>query len=140
MQDDLLDILVHMYAQVKIILQLGVAAENPYLTTQIITFVLQAICNTRNFEEGCRNWHTRPTVDKTWQNFKDYFEDERTSLHQVQRITMRSIALHQVSFLASQVLDEAKEVKTSVRKTLLLLAEDHENDDAPEKNRAIFAR
>ena len=51
---------------------------------------------------------------------------------------MRSTALHQASFLAAQVLDEMKDVKTSVQESLLLLAEDNKHNGTHLDNMANF--
>ena len=138
MQYNLIDLLVTMYAKVEELQQLGIAAGNPYLNKHIIKFVLRVIWNTRNFEEGMKYWHKRTRIENTWQHFKDHFEDKHTSLHIVRGTTMRSTAFHQASFLAAQVLNEVKDVITSVKEALLLLAEDSKHDDTHLNNRAIF--
>ena len=50
-----LDLLVTMYAEVKEQERLGIAAGNPYSTTQIITFAVHEIWNTCDFEEGMKS-------------------------------------------------------------------------------------
>ena len=86
-----------------------------------------------------KKWHTRPAADKIWQDFKDYFEDKCTSLRKVRVAMMRSTAFYQTSLLAAQVLNEVKDIKTSVQESLLLLVDETDHDGAYEENRANFA-
>ena len=139
---DLLDPLVTLFSEIEDLEQLGIAANNPYTAYQLITFSLQIIKNTRDFEDGMKTWHVRPMVDKTWNNFKLHFETEHASLRRVRGTTMRSTAYHQANLLASQVLNEVKEVKTSVTEALNMLSTgvlNEENMSPPSENKANSA-
>ena len=52
---------------------------------------------------------------------------------------MRSKDPHQANLLATQVLNEVKDVKTSVQEVLLLLVEDNKHDGVHKENRENFA-
>ena len=98
--------------------------------------------NTWDFEDGMKTWHTQPNVDKTWNNFKLQFEDGHASLRRVRGTTMRSTAYHQANLLSTQVLNEVKEVKTSVTDALYMLSTNDENEEnipPPSENKANSA-
>ena len=61
-----------------------------------------------------RTCHQRPAVDKTWINFKTCFEDDHNILCRVRGATMKNTAFHQENILATQVLEEVKDVKAMV--------------------------
>ena len=103
--------------------------SNPYTPYQSITFALQIFQSSRDFEDGMKSWHVRPVLDKTWINFKLHFEIELASLRRARGTTMRSIAYHQASLLASRVIEEVKEVKTSVTEALNMLSTSMTNDE-----------
>ena len=52
MQYDLLDPLVTLFSEIEDLEQIGIAANSPYTPYQLITFALQIIKNTRDFEDG----------------------------------------------------------------------------------------
>ena len=142
MQYDLLDPLVVLFSEIEDLKQLGIAASNPYTTSQLIVFALQIIKNARDFEDGMKLWHRQPNVDKTWSNFKLHFEDEHASLRRVWGTTMRITAYHQASLLSTQVLNGVKAVKTSVINALYMLSTNDENEEnipPPSENKANLA-
>ena len=51
----------------------------PLLTVQIISFDLQIIRNTCDFEEGLKSWHIRPTIEKRGKILKNTLRTNTTA-------------------------------------------------------------
>jgi translation initiation factor 2B subunit (eIF-2B alpha/beta/delta family) len=131
---NLQDPLVTMYDAIDELERLGVAAENPYTTRQLISFGLEVLRNTREFEDGIRAWNRRPVEEKTWEAFKEHFETEHRELKSVRGKTMQSTAFHQANFIATRVLEEVQSVQNLVTEAMERLppAQDKENVPPPQ--------
>ena len=56
------------------------AANNPYSDNQKIQMGLGIVKNTNDFEVALLDWYQRPVADRTYDNFKDHFEEARDLL------------------------------------------------------------
>ena len=137
MQYNVQDPLITIYKEIEELEQLGKAANNPYLPSQLVTFALQIIKNTGDFEDSQKKWHIKTPIDKTWNNFKIHFDTEHQALRKVRGITMRSTAFHSAA-MASEIIEEIKGVKESVNIVLRAREEDQEN--TPPVHHANFTR
>jgi hypothetical protein len=57
-------------AQIEDAIALADAADAAYTQAQIVLIAYNLIFQTGMFPEACREWRRRPTVEKTWVNFK----------------------------------------------------------------------
>ena len=116
------DPLVTIYKEIEDLELLGKASNNPYLPLQLMNFALQITKNTGDFEEGQKGWHTKAATDKTWANFMKHFDQEHQALREVRGVTMRSTAFH-ANAITSEVLDEIRDIKESVRESLMMISD-----------------
>eukprot|EP00957_Ditylum_brightwellii_P177398 13512574-Ditylum_brightwellii.AAC.1 len=56
--------------------QYAADSKTPYTAQQIVTAAENAVQKTGMYKELLRRWREKPTVDKTWTNFKTFFADE----------------------------------------------------------------
>jgi hypothetical protein len=115
---NLQDPLVTLFDQVEDLKKLGDAAQMPYSEQQIINFGIQLIRNTHDFQDGLKDWYSKPLLEKTWTNFQTHFEDEYDKLRLVRGTTMQQAGFHQANFIASQVLEEVNRVQENVLQKL----------------------
>ena len=99
------DPLIIIYKEIEELEDLGQASLNPYLPSQLVTFALQIIKNTGDFEDSQKQWHTKQQADKTWQNFKVHFDTEHYALRNVRGLTMRSTAFHSATNIM-EIIDQ----------------------------------
>ena len=131
--------LVTLYDQVEDLQKLGDAANMPYTTRQIVNFGVQLIRNTHDFQDGLKTWFGKNDRDKTWMNFKLHFEEEHDRLKLIRGLTMQHAGYHHANFIASQVMNEVQDVKSSVIELLQGNEEDKENSPPPQENKANAA-
>ena len=117
------DPLITIYKEIEHLERLGKASLNPYSPSQLISFAIQVIKNTGDFEEGQKLWHAKAAVDKTWPNFMAHFDQEHQALREVRGVTMRSTAFH-ANAVTTEVLEEIRDVKESVKEALMMMQAD----------------
>ena len=128
---NLQDPLVSLFDQVEDLKKLGDAAQMPYTQQQIINFGIQLIRNTQDFQDGLKAWYSKPTLDKTWPNFKTHFEDEYDKMKLVRGTTMHQAGFHQANFIASQVMEEVHNVQNNVLQLIDKFDNNKENTAPP---------
>ena len=136
MQYNVQDPLISVYKEIEELEQLGKAALNPYSSSQLVTFALQIIKNTGDFEDSQKKWHTKAQIDKTWVNFKIHFDAEHQALRKVRGITMRSTAFHSAA-MATEIIAELQNVKETMHVALMVREQEQEN--IPPTNHANYA-
>ena len=77
------DPMVTIYRPIEHLQKLATDAGIPYSPAQILQFGLTLIRSTRDFENGLSDWNRKPTLDKTWKNFKTHFKDAQTELKEI---------------------------------------------------------
>ena len=97
------DPLITFVNEIEELARLGTAANNPYSDMQKVQIGLRIIKNTGDFEQGLREWYSRPSVEHTWQNFIDHFEEARELLRQIRGVNMQNTAFQQANFMAEEV-------------------------------------
>ena len=139
MQYNVQDPLITIYKEVEDLEDLGKASSNPYLPSQLVTFALQIIKNTGDFEDSQKKWHTKLTTDKTWSNFKIHFDAEHQALRKVRGITMRSTAFHNAA-MSTEIIEELRSVKETVNVALMTRTiEQDDRENIPPSNHANYA-
>ena len=85
-------------------------ADNEYTERQLVNIGIQIIKNTNDFERGLENWIIRPTVDKTWVNFKAHFETAHKYLTQLSGPLMKNSSfVNTANAITVSVIESVKE-------------------------------
>ena len=101
---NLQDPLVILFDKVEDITKLAQAARMPYTKAQIVNMGIQLVRNTHDFQDRLRAWLGKPEEQKTWENFKTYFEEEHDALREIRGMSMMHTGCHQVNYVADRVL------------------------------------
>ena len=88
-----------------------VADTSPYQPIQVINTAYEAMYSTGLYHESCETWDTKPDIDKTWANFKVYFQAEQTRIN---RRTAQSAGYANSNVVDSSVFNEATEAFTNL--------------------------
>ena len=72
-------------------------------------FGLQLIKNTRDFETALGEWNKRPDNQKTWELFKEHFQDAQQTLKDIRGPTMAQARFHHANHLASEIRGRLQE-------------------------------
>ena len=97
------DPMVLLYRPIEQLQKLATDAGIPYSEAQKLEFGLTLIRSTRDFETGLMNWNAKPSLDKTWENFKLHFKDAQTELKAIRGPTMQQAGYHHANMLATQL-------------------------------------
>ena len=73
-QHDITQPLVVLWNKVTYLKEVGELAKIPYSEEQLISKALRIIRNTGDFEHAIKGWYKPDAVEKTWDNFKAYFD------------------------------------------------------------------
>ena len=79
---EITDPMIVMYNEVDDLIELGIAAQNPYTDAQIVKLGIKLIKNMHDFEKGLEDWYALPGTP-TWDIFKTHFETAHTNLQRV---------------------------------------------------------
>ena len=94
----------NLFEQIKDAVYIASIAQAPFNPTQIVNTAYTLIADTNALELSCREWRRRPTIQKTWPNFKLHFaeahRDYRESTNQSQH-TFHSAHVQESSNLPS---------------------------------------
>ena len=88
-----------------------VADTSPYHPIQVINAAYESMYSTGLYHESCETWDTKPDIDKTWANFKVYFQAEQTRIN---RRTAQSAGYANSNVVDSSVFNEATEAFTNL--------------------------
>ena len=69
---------------------MGDAAQTPYLEQQLVSYALEILRATQDFQDGIKSWNRRAPALRTWANFMTHFDDEYKELLQLRGPTMHS--------------------------------------------------
>ena len=83
-----------MYDLIDDLELMGDAAQTPYSEQQLVSYALEILRATQDFQDGIKSWNRRAPALRTWANFMTHFDDEYQELLQLRTPTMRSSALH----------------------------------------------
>ena len=73
---------------------LAEAARTPYSEVQLVSFGVEILRNTHDFQDGIKSWNHLPTTNRNWTNFITHFEQEYQELLKLRGPTMQSSTLH----------------------------------------------
>jgi hypothetical protein len=87
------------------------AAESPETTAQLINIGLIIITRPSVFSNDIRNWHDKPTADKTWPNFRTHFRDaQRAIIRSLPATTTDSLGYHEQANSATSIASVVDQV------------------------------
>ena len=103
------DPMVTIYRPIEQLRKLAEIARIPYTESQIVDFGIQLIKNTRDFETALGEWNRKPDDDKTWEIFKQHFQDAQQTLKDIRGPTMAQAGYHHANHLATEIREELKD-------------------------------
>ena len=108
-----------VFDQIEELQLLAEAARTPYSDRQLVSFGVEILCNTQDFQDGIKSWNRLPAANRTWQNFITHFEQEYQELLELRGPTMQNSTLHSANAIVAQVTASVQQsVKNSVAKAL----------------------
>ena len=69
-----------LFQQIEDAVEYAEAAEAPYNDTQIVSRAYLLLLNTGMYNQACREWRRKPTVEQTWTAFKTFFAEVHRDL------------------------------------------------------------
>ena len=108
------DPMITLYSPVEKLQKLAKSAEIEYSEAQIVEIALTVIRNTHDFEKVLSEWHNKPKVDKTWDNFKDHFKKAQLELKEIRGPSMLQPGQHHANLLASKIRDDMNNRNTEM--------------------------
>ena len=101
--------IVNIFTSINEYANMADAADAPETATQLINIGLIIITRSTIFASDIRKWHSKPTVDQTWPNFKSHFKDTQKEIKRSQpAVTADTLGYHDTAntaTLVDQVLD-----------------------------------
>ena len=98
---------------------LAEAARTPYSEVQLVSFGVEILRNTHDFQDGIKSWNRLPAANRNWANFITHFEQEYQELLKLRGPTMQSSTLHSANAIVEQVKASVEQsVESSVAKAL----------------------
>ena len=91
---------IKFFNMIEDLVTLAQAANLKKSQHQIVGLGLNTIRRTGDMETGIKEWNARPTVQKTWINFKTHFNAAYRELKLIRGPTMRNTAFHQAHQVA----------------------------------------
>ena len=105
---DLQEPLILLFDDIEDFVVLCRAAKVPKTTEQIIDLTLTILKNCGVFSQALQTWRRRPTVDQTWANLKDHFDDEHQALLDTTDLTMGATSFQQANELVEAIQNDVK--------------------------------
>ena len=90
------------------------AANIPKTSNQLISYGLDIVRATGEFENALITWFNRPTAQKTWDEFKTHFTQAHTELSRVRGSTMQGSVYHQANATIAALGNEIASIRTEV--------------------------
>ena len=103
------DPMITIFRPIEQLRTLAEIAKIPYTESQIIDFGLQLIKNTKDFETALGEWNKRADENKTWELFKEHFQDAQSTLKDIRGPTMAQAGYHAANLLASEIRSELEQ-------------------------------
>ena len=63
--------------QIEVLID-DVATQVPYTPEQIVRIAFTLVENMGLYYDGAKEWRRKPDIDKTWDNFKEFFPESST--------------------------------------------------------------
>ena len=108
----------------------------PYTESQIVGFGLQLIKNTRDFEIVLGEWNRKVEQNKTWESFKEYFQNAQSTLKDIRGPTMAQSGYHHANLPASEIRNELQQNQMHMLSLIKMyheeIPDDHYIDNATE--------
>ena len=106
------------FDEIEDLRDLAVAVDNEYSRQQLVKFRIHIIKNTWEFEYELRIWYGLARSERTWDDFKTYFEAAHIILKTTRGKTMQSSSFHQANMLVEQIRTEIQSIQSSVLQAL----------------------
>ena len=95
------------------------AAGTPYSELQLVSFGVEILRKTHDFQDGIKSWNRLPITNRNWTNFITHFEQEYKELLELRGPSMQSSNLHSVNAIVQKVKESVEQsVESSVVKAL----------------------
>ena len=79
-----------VFNRIEDLLDYGEIARNAYTQIQVIAKAYNILNKTGVFKEYIKTWKRRPTVEKTWINFKTHFRQAHDELQETEDLTLQN--------------------------------------------------
>ena len=73
---DVLEPLTTVYDLIDDLELMGDAAQTPYSEQQLVSYALEILRATQDFQDGIKSWNRRAPALRTWANFMTHFDDK----------------------------------------------------------------
>ena len=123
------DPLVLIWNPIEKLKRLAIQANLPYTEPQLISFALQIIRNTHDFEIALGEWNQKPAADKTWENLKSHFYTAQENLKKIRGPTMAQAGFHQINMIANDIRDEFTLTRSELANLVAALDERGETEN-----------
>ena len=108
-----------VFDQIEELQLLAEASRTPYSDGQLVSFGVEILRNTQDFQDGIKSWNRLPLANRTWQHFITHFEQEYQELLELRGPTMQNSSLHSANTIVAQVTASVQQsVESSVAKAL----------------------
>ena len=98
---------------------LAEAAGTPYSELQLISFGVEILRNTHDFQDGIKSWNRLTTANRNWATFIKHFEQEYQELLELRGPSMQSSVLHSANSIVQKMKASVEQsVESSVTKAL----------------------
>ena len=91
---------------------MATAAKVPHTTEQLISFGINIIQKTGDFERALMEWHKMDRNLRTWQNLKDHFSKAHRALRKIRGTIIKNTPFHKANQMAhTELLGNAQRGK-----------------------------
>lgn len=98
---------------------LAEAAGTPYSKLQLISYGVDILRNTHDFQDGMKSWNRLPAANHNWATFITHLERKYKELLELRRPSIQSSTLHSANSIVGRVKASVEQsVESSVAKAL----------------------
>ena len=121
---DIAQPLVELFNSVEELQEIATASESPYTDKQLVALGMKLIRNMNDYEKARGEWMAKPSVDKTWTNFKLHFDDAYQYLLNLRGDTMQSTSFQQHANLLRQQLHDLNQKREEDKAAIVQMVDD----------------
>ena len=108
-----------VFDQIEDLQLLAEAAGTPYSEPQLVSFGVEILRNTHDFQDGIKSWNRLPPLNRNWATFITHFETEYQELLELRGPSMQNSTLHSANSIVERVKASVEQsVESSVAKAL----------------------
>ena len=100
---------------------MATAAKVPHTTEQLISFGINIIQKTGDFERALMEWHKMDRNLRTWQNLKDHFSKAHRALRKIRGTIIKNTPFHQANQMAQSLHDDISDLRSGFRELMPIL-------------------